>query len=414
MSSLSVLSGSDFGPGDAKQDAAIGQRRALEAERLKRVKDPKLRTMGIDTQALTAQVEEKEAMTDAQKQLDSAYDQQRMLMDQQLAYLEQERLRAERSKAQAQDDFRSTYQGKEKGREFDLNDPSSKLNDQPARVGDDDPRLSVSGMQQFLGEDVSYAHRVKRQQEEMKGWFDEVRLSTSWKCAANPARPAHRGSQPDRRSPMRCHRSTQRNVCIPLTASLDRPQGKRPTPRLRRRQRLRHTPIERWRSTHTNNISRVPLAQLAQIPMCLSLNTSLHRYGIYNFVVCLDVLWGTCCGRRVTGQRSAYPCGCGRVDPESAQNPSVPTTLLPLWQAAAKREKDRAQQMSELQDNIEEIQANLAGDLLTENPAIGRSFVATNRVRPDHYKGMSPAEQESVLQEQVLLPSVACAVPCFA
>jgi len=56
--------------------------------------------------------------------------------------------------------------------------------------------------------------------------------------------------------------------------------------------------------------------------------------------------------------------------------------------------------MSELQDNIEEIQANLAGDILTENPAIGRSFVAPNRVRPDHYKGMSPAEQEAILMEQ--------------
>lgn len=56
--------------------------------------------------------------------------------------------------------------------------------------------------------------------------------------------------------------------------------------------------------------------------------------------------------------------------------------------------------MSELQDNIEEIQANLAGDLLTENPASGRSFVAENRVRRDHYKGMSPAEQEAVLKEQ--------------
>ena len=31
--------------------------------------------------------------------------------------------------------------------EFDLNDPQSKLKDQPARIGDEDPRLTVSGMQ---------------------------------------------------------------------------------------------------------------------------------------------------------------------------------------------------------------------------------------------------------------------------
>ena len=38
--------------------------------------------------------------------------------------------------------------------------------------------------------------------------------------------------------------------------------------------------------------------------------------------------------------------------------------------------------------------------MLTENPAVGRSFIAPNRVRPDHYKGMSPAEQAVVLEVQ--------------
>merc|ERR1712110_1353142 len=127
MSSLSVLSGPDVGPGDPKQYAAISQRRALEAERLKRVKDPKLRTMGIDTQALSQQVTEKEEKTAAEKALLNAYDQHRLLQDQQLAYLEQERLRAEKTKSASLDDFRATVQGKEMSREYDLNDPKSKL-----------------------------------------------------------------------------------------------------------------------------------------------------------------------------------------------------------------------------------------------------------------------------------------------
>ena len=71
-----------------------------------------------------------------------------------------------------------------------------------------------------------------------------------------------------------------------------------------------------------------------------------------------------------------------------------------LAQAAAKREREAAAQKAELQDNIEEIQNNLAGDILTENPAVGRSFMAPNRVRPDHYKGMSPHEQQAILQAQ--------------
>lgn len=34
--------------------------------------------------------------------------------------------------------------------EFDLNDPESKLKDHPARIGDEDPRLTVSGMQKYV------------------------------------------------------------------------------------------------------------------------------------------------------------------------------------------------------------------------------------------------------------------------
>jgi len=73
-----------------------------------------------------------------------------------------------------------------------------------------------------------------------------------------------------------------------------------------------------------------------------------------------------------------------------------------LAQAAAKRERERADQIANLQDNVEEIQNNLAGDLLTENPDVGRSYIAPNRLRPDHYKGMPPAEQAAFREAQAL------------
>ena len=38
-------------------------------------------------------------------------------------------------------------------------------------------------------------------------------------------------------------------------------------------------------------------------------------------------------------------------------------------------------------------------DSLTENPAVGRSFIAPHRVRPDHYKGMAPEQQQAIYQE---------------
>merc|ERR1719181_1338172 len=82
----------------------------------------------------------------------------------------------------------------------------------------------------------------------------------------------------------------------------------------------------------------------------------------------------------------------------SRNSANVAVAEYQLAQAAAKREREAAAQKAELQDNVEEIQRNLAGDLLTENPAVGRSFIAPNRVRPDHYKGMSPAEQQAILE----------------
>ena len=64
MSSLSILV-DDIGALDPKQEAAIQQRRKMELERLSRIKDPKMRTMGIDTSALAAQIAEKMAMKEA-------------------------------------------------------------------------------------------------------------------------------------------------------------------------------------------------------------------------------------------------------------------------------------------------------------------------------------------------------------
>jgi len=296
MAEEAMSTGSLFGPGDPTQERAIATRRAMEASRLQRIKDPKSRIMGIDTEALASQVAEKKAQLAAEKTLQNAYDAQRLQQDAQLAYLEQERLRAERTKAQFVDQFRMTEQGKEKSREYDLNDPLSKFKDLPGRVGDDDGRLSVSGMQQFHGEDLHYAQRVKVQQEELRQWSAELSAAKASRHLADKeadAIYAERAMQVDA-------------VKTDLEATA--------------------------RMARTQQAVAVAEYQLAQ--------------------------------------------------------------------AAAKREREAASQKAELQDNIEEIQNNLAGDVLTENPSVGRSFIAPNRVRPDHYKGMSPHEQQAILMAQ--------------
>ena len=69
-------------------EAAIEMRRTMEAERLLRIKDPKSRIMGIDTEALASQVAEKQAATAAEKAIGLEYDTQRLQQDAQLAYLD--------------------------------------------------------------------------------------------------------------------------------------------------------------------------------------------------------------------------------------------------------------------------------------------------------------------------------------
>ena len=291
-----AATGSLFGPGDPQQDRAIAMRRAMEAQRLQRIKDPKSRIMGIDTEALAAQVAEKQMAAAADKALQVAYDNQRLQQDAQLAYLEQERLRAERMKAQFVDQFRATEQGKEKSREYDLNDPLHKLKDLPGRVGDEDARLSVSGLQQFHGEDLGYANRVKAQQEELRMWCAE--MSASKAAAANTEKLN------DAEYAKRAIEIDQAKIDLEATDRIAKVQS----------------------------------------------NVAVAEYQ--------------------------------------------------LAQTAAKREREAAAAKAELQDNIEEIQNNLAGDLLTENPAVGRSFIAPNRVRPDHYKGMAPMEQAAFFAAQ--------------
>ena len=77
--------------------------------------------------------------------------------------------------------YRKEHQKARDRREYDLYDPDSKKKDLPARVSDEDPRLTVSGMQGFDGEDLMYEKRKKLQQEQMR-WVSAFffSVSASW------------------------------------------------------------------------------------------------------------------------------------------------------------------------------------------------------------------------------------------
>merc|ERR1740130_929929 len=178
--------------------------------------------------------------------------------------------------------------------EYDLNDKSLMSREEPARAGDTDPKLSVSGCQQFLGEDLSFAHRARIQQQEQRLWNEE-------QIAAKQA-----------------------------VGDLD--------------------------STYAQRAMEIDAIK-AQLES---------------------------------------PAATGR----KAQ--AVAVAEYQLAQASAKRERERADQVMTLQDNIEEIQNHLASDILTENAEVGRSYIAPNRLRPDHYKGMPIEQQQAIILEQAV------------
>ncbi|GET86587.1 flagellar protofilament ribbon protein-like protein [Leishmania tarentolae] len=152
-------------------------------QRAERLKDPKMRKMGIDREALDAQVREKEALRRLEKERNDYYDEQALLMDRHACALQQEvnSIRAAREKELQ--DYRQTFQKKEMAREWDLNDPEARRKELPARVGDDDPRNGPSSLQKFEGEDLDYAARKAAQQRQQRQWAQQQvneKLAKKW------------------------------------------------------------------------------------------------------------------------------------------------------------------------------------------------------------------------------------------
>lgn len=78
-------------------------------------------------------------------------------------------------------DFQKNFQKPETRREFDLSDPQALKKDRPARLSDNDPRCTVSGLQKFMGEDLNYSLRMKFQKEQLREW--SLQQQRDWKNA---------------------------------------------------------------------------------------------------------------------------------------------------------------------------------------------------------------------------------------
>lgn len=68
--------------------------------------------------------------------------------------------------------YRLTQQLPHTRREYDLNDPEALKKSLPARTEDNDPRIGVSSLQRFEGEDLAKDKRSGLQKEQVRVWTD--------------------------------------------------------------------------------------------------------------------------------------------------------------------------------------------------------------------------------------------------
>eukprot|EP00879_Flechtneria_rotunda_P003701 GHRR01003939.1.p1 GENE.GHRR01003939.1~~GHRR01003939.1.p1 ORF type:complete len:208 (+),score=87.68 GHRR01003939.1:149-772(+) len=146
---------------------------SADPERLERILNAKQRLIGVDTNALDAQVAEKQRTKEAEKAAELLYADLTASHAGQLTLGQLDADAARKEWDKELQTFRSTQQGKAITHEWDLNRPDAKSRDSPARLGDNDPRCGPASLQQFAGEDLQIGERVTAQMKQCKAWWDE-------------------------------------------------------------------------------------------------------------------------------------------------------------------------------------------------------------------------------------------------
>ncbi|XP_068134306.1 RIB43A-like with coiled-coils protein 2 isoform X2 [Hyperolius riggenbachi] len=124
----------------------------------------------VDKDALDAQIHDRRVREEIEKKRREEFGSQ-MVQNDKIACLLDERQEEDiRNLNRATGEFQQCFQKKEDRREFDLYDPQALQKDLPARVSDDDPRCSISGVQRLMGEDLFEQERKRQQQEQLREW----------------------------------------------------------------------------------------------------------------------------------------------------------------------------------------------------------------------------------------------------
>ncbi|XP_065598479.1 RIB43A-like with coiled-coils protein 2 [Cyrtonyx montezumae] len=158
------------GQRELREAAALEWRRQRELQRQSRIFNARQRTIGVDIDALNAQVKDRKIQEATEKARNEEFANEMKRNDKMMCLLEEQQKYNIRSMNKAISDFQKNFQKPETRREFDLSDPQALKKDIPARLSDNDPRCTVSGLQKFMGEDLNYAQRMKFQKEQFREW----------------------------------------------------------------------------------------------------------------------------------------------------------------------------------------------------------------------------------------------------
>lgn len=158
---------------DYKEAAIIEKRRNAEEERKRRFFDAKQRILGIDCHELDRQLMEKGQAMQAEKER-ARLEAEEMKKNLEIADMREQELRDQKKQSEIElNEYRKLCQQPKDCNDFDLNDPNGRKKMLPARVDDLDPRLSKSGGQLFLGEDLTHQNRIREQKILQKQWLDQ-------------------------------------------------------------------------------------------------------------------------------------------------------------------------------------------------------------------------------------------------
>ncbi|XP_063178679.1 RIB43A-like with coiled-coils protein 2 isoform X1 [Chroicocephalus ridibundus] len=164
-----------------EEAAALERRRQRELQRQSRIFNARVRTIGVDKDALDTQVKDRKIQEAAEKARNEELANEMKQNDKIMCMLEERQKNDIRNINKAITEFQKNFQKPETRREFDLSDPQALKKDKPARLSDDDPRCTVSGLQKFMGEDLNYNQRMKFQKEQLREW--SLQQQRDWKNA---------------------------------------------------------------------------------------------------------------------------------------------------------------------------------------------------------------------------------------